>query len=471
MIRPIDEAELAAQRRDIAAVRSLLDADYAASGRRRAALIETYGCQQNEADSDRMRGMLTEMGFDLAKDRQQADLILFNTCAVREHAELKVFGNIGALKAKKARNKDLILGITGCMMQQQHRVDEIMAKYPHVDFILGTGTFFRLPGAVLAALSGGERQAVVESETSAIPEGLPVKRESGIKAWVTAMYGCDNFCSYCVVPYTRGREVSREAAPIVEEVRDLVAQGYRDITLLGQNVNSYGRGTKEALDFADLLARLDEIEGDYWLRFMTSHPKDATPKLFETMAKSRHIAHQLHLPVQCGNDRVLHEMNRRYTVEQYRQLVSCARSFMPDLTLSSDIIVGFPGETEAEFEDTLKLVREMEFDSLFTFTFSRRRGTRAYDMAGQLTTEQKKDRLGRLMKTQQEFSLRRNEALLGRTLKLLIEAPGKEQSGLLAGRTEGGKLCYVPGPISLIGQFVNARVTQAKTFVLYGELV
>ena len=470
MVKPIDGAALEAQRRSIEQVRSLLDAEYAASGRRRTALIETYGCQQNEADSDRMRGMLEQMGFAPAADRQQADLIVFNTCAVREHAELKVFGNVGALKARKAKNPRFVLGIAGCMMQQPHRVEEMLKKYPQVDFILGTGTFFRLPEAVLSALTGGARQAFIESETSAIPEGLPVRRESPVRAWVTVMYGCNNFCSYCVVPYTRGREVSREAEPIVEEVRGLVEQGYRDITLLGQNVNSYGRGTAGGLDFSDLLARLDAIEGDFWLRFMTSHPKDATPKLFETMAKGRHIAHQLHLPVQCGNDEVLHEMNRRYTVAQYRELVAQARSLMPDLTLSSDIIVGFPGETEAQFEDTLALVREIGFDSLFTFAFSRRKGTRAYDMKGQLSTAEKKERLARLMQAQQEVSLRRNRLLLGKELRLLVEAPGREQDSLLQCRTEGGKLCYIPGPHSLIGQFVTARVTQAKTFVLYGEL-
>ena len=470
MIKPIDEAMLAEQRRDIAAVRSILESEYAASGRRRLAMIETYGCQQNEADSDRMRGMLAQMGFSLTEKRQEADLILFNTCAVREHAELKVFGNIGALKHQKAKNPNLILGITGCMMQQQHRVDEILMKYPQVDFILGTGTFFRLPGAVLSALSGGARQAVIEQETSAIPEGLPVQRTSDVRAWVTAMYGCNNFCSYCVVPYTRGREVSREPEPILEEVRGLVSQGYRDITLLGQNVNSYGRGTQRGFDFPQLLQEADKIPGEYWIRYMTSHPKDATPRLFEAMAASSHIAHQLHLPVQCGSNRVLREMNRHYTVEQYKELVAKARALMPDLTLSSDIIVGFPGETEAEFEETLALIREVEFDSLFTFAFSRRKGTKAYDMKGQLSTEEKKSRLERLMSEQQIHSLRRNKLLEGRALRVLFEAPGRENSGLLQGRTEGGKLCYVPAPPSLIGSFAEVQIREAKTFVLYGEL-
>ena len=469
MSDPIGASALSAARRDMLAVRSLLDSDYASVGRRPAAMIETYGCQQNEADSDRMRGMLREMGFVPTDRREEADLILFNTCAVREHAELRLFGNVGALKHLKAKKPHLIVGVVGCMMQQKHRADEILMKYPHVSFILGTGALTRLPEAVLAALSGGERAAFVEEGTTAIPEGLPVRRESGIRAWVTAMYGCNNFCSYCVVPYTRGREVSRDPAPIVEEVRQLVAEGYRDITLLGQNVNSYGKGLSEECDFADLLARLDEIEGEYWLRFMTSHPKDATPKLFETMARSRHIAHHLHLPVQSGSDRVLSEMNRRYTAEHYKGLVSLARSLMPDLTLTSDMIVGFPGETEEEFSETLALVREVQFDSLFTFAFSRRRGTRAWDMPGQLSQAEKKERLARLMEAQQDCSLARNQALLGSTLKVLVDGVGRD--GLLSARTEGGKPIYFPGDAALVGSFADVRVTEPKTFVLYGEPV
>ncbi|NLT58826.1 MAG: tRNA (N6-isopentenyl adenosine(37)-C2)-methylthiotransferase MiaB [Clostridiales bacterium] len=450
------------------AVRSLLDAEHLATGRRRAALIETYGCQQNEADSDRMRGMLAEMGFAPAEDRAQADLILFNTCAIREHAELRVFGNIGALKHQKQRNPNLMLGITGCMMQQPHRVEEILSKYGQVDFILGTHTFYLLPGVILGLLQEGRRQALVAERTDAIPEDLPVRRESAHKAWVTVMYGCNNFCAYCVVPHTRGREISRRPEHILGEVRGLVLEGCRDITLLGQNVNSYGRDLGGEPDFADLLADIDKIEGDYRLRFMTSHPKDATQKLFDAMANSVHVARQLHLPVQSGSDRVLAAMNRRYTAAAYAELAARARAAMPDLVLTSDIIVGFPGETEQEFEETLALVRALRFDALFTFAFSRRKNTAAYTMKEQVPKEEKQRRLSRLMEVQQEISLEKNRAHLGQVLSVLAEGPGK--GGLLQGRTEGGKLCYFAGPQCLIGQFAPVRITEAKTFVLYGEL-
>lgn len=442
----------------------------AAAGAPPRAYVLTFGCQQNEADSERLAGMAEAMGYELCGRPDEADLIVVNTCAIREHAEKRALSTVGQYKHLKARRPGLIVAVCGCMPSQPHRLEELKRRYPYVDLAFGTASVGRFPQLLDERLARGRRLFVPPEEQPPMSEGCPVRRSSSYRAWVSVMYGCNNFCSYCVVPYTRGREVSREAEPIVEEVRGLVEQGYRDITLLGQNVNSYGRGTAGGLDFSDLLARLDAIEGDFWLRFMTSHPKDATPKLFETMAKGRHIAHQLHLPVQCGNDEVLHEMNRRYTVAQYRELVAQARSLMPDLTLSSDIIVGFPGETEAQFEDTLALVREIGFDSLFTFAFSRRKGTRAYDMKGQLSTAEKKERLARLMQAQQEVSLRRNRLLLGKELRLLVEAPGREQDSLLQCRTEGGKLCYIPGPHSLIGQFVTARVTQAKTFVLYGEL-
>jgi tRNA-2-methylthio-N6-dimethylallyladenosine synthase len=441
-------------------VRGLLDAERAATGRRRRALIETYGCQQNEADSDRMRGQLVAMGFDLAASREDADLILFNTCAVREHAELKLLGNLGALRHLKARRPGLIIAVTGCMMQQPHRVEEITKKYKHVDIVLGTNTFFKLPAAVHRALTEGGRTADVDGGSPDIPEDIAVSRESGIRAWVTAMYGCNNFCSYCVVPYTRGRERSRDPVHIEEEVRGLVGAGYKDITLLGQNVNSYSLG------FPALLTRLDAIEGDYLIRFMTSHPKDATPELFEAMAASRHVARQLHLPVQSGSDAVLAAMNRRYTAEKYVGLVQRARELMPDLTLSSDMIVGFPGESEADFEATLDLVRTVRFDSLFTFAYSARKGTRAADMENQISEEVKKARLAALMETQQKISFERNKALEGSLQRVLVMG----RDGLLEGRTEGGKPCYFEGDDTLIGSFVPVKITTGKSFVLYGEL-
>ena len=442
------------------AVKGLLDAEATATGNRRKALIETYGCQQNEADSDRMRGQLVAMGFDLALSRDDADLILFNTCAVREHAELKVLGNVGALRKLKEKRPSLIIAITGCMMQQSHRIEEITKKHKHVDIVLGTNTFFKLPSAVHTVMTTNGRVTDVDTGSPEIPEDIPTRRDSGIKAWVTAMYGCNNFCSYCVVPYTRGRERSREPQHIEAEVRELVADGYKDITLLGQNVNSY------SYSFPKLITRLDEIEGEYLIRFMTSHPKDATEELFSATANSRHAARQLHLPVQSGSDLVLAAMNRNYTVEKYMGLIGKAREYMPNLTLSSDMIVGFPGETAADFEATLDLVRNVEFDSLFTFAYSPRRGTRAADMQNQVPLEEKKARLAKLMEVQQEISAKKNKALEESVQKVLVAG----RSGKLEGRTEGGKPCYFDGDDSLIGSFVNVKIVTAKTFVLYGEL-
>ncbi len=442
-------------------VRALLDEEHAETGYRRRALIETYGCQQNIADSDRMRGHLVAMGFDLAKGREDADLILFNTCAVREHAELKVLGNIGALRHLKAKNDRLIIAVTGCMMQQAHRAEEIRKSHRHVDIVLGTNTFHNLPSAVYKVLAEGRRTSDIDEGSPEIPEGLPVKRDGGIRAWVTAMYGCNNFCTYCIVPYTRGRERSRKPEHIEDEVRALVAEGFKDITLLGQNVNSYGHS------FPKLLTRLDGIDGEFIIRFLTSHPKDATEELFIAMASSRHIPRQLHLPVQSGSDRVLEAMNRRYTAAHYRGLVETARRHMPSVALSSDIIVGFPGETEEDFEATLSLVREIEFESLFTFAYSKRSGTKACDMEGQVSEEVKKERLQRLLKVQGEISARKNKALEGSVQRILV----MHRKGLLEGRTEGGRACFFEGEDKLIGSFVDVRITEGKTHVLYGELV
>ena len=358
-------------------------------GEKPLAMVHTYGCQQNAADGERMKGMLREMGFSFTDSPDEADLVLFNTCAVREHAEDRVFGNVGALKNQKRRHPGMIIALCGCMMEQEHVAERIKKSFPYVNLVFGTHVIHRFPELLLKTLTDSERifERGDESPDQQIPEGLPIVRESDSRAFVTVMYGCNNFCSYCIVPYVRGRERSREPDRIVEECRELIVQGYKEITLLGQNVNSYGKTLSQPISFSELLRRIDAIDGDYRLRFMTSHPKDATHELMDTMAGSRHIAHHLHLPFQSGNDRILREMNRHYDREKYLSLVRYAKEKMPDLSLTSDVIVGFPGETYEEFCDTLSLIREVGFTSLFTFIYSPRKGTRAAQMPDPISHE------------------------------------------------------------------------------------
>ncbi|MBQ5739097.1 MAG: tRNA (N6-isopentenyl adenosine(37)-C2)-methylthiotransferase MiaB, partial [Oscillospiraceae bacterium] len=339
------------------------------------AYVHTYGCQQNVADGERLMGMLREMGCEFTDDTKAADIILMNTCAIRENAEKTVYGVLGQLTHTKAANPDQIIVLCGCMVQQQSVAEKIKTSYRHVDLVLGPQAEWKFPELLYRVYTKRSRVFSIEHEHGRIAEDIPVYRTGGVSAWVSIMYGCNNFCSYCIVPYVRGRERSRDMAEIVAEVRSLVEAGYKEITLLGQNVNSYGKDLGNGCDFADLLAELDKIEGDYWLRFMSSQPKDATKKLFDTMAACRHVAKQLHLPVQSGNDRVLRAMNRPYNRAGYMELITYARSVMPELVLTSDIIIGFPGETEEEAMDTVSLVREAKFDALFTFIFSPRKGT------------------------------------------------------------------------------------------------
>ena len=339
------------------------------------ACVDTFGCQQNVADGERLMGMLEACGFTFTQEPGQADLVILNTCAVREHAEQRVFGNLGMLTHTKKDNPDQVIVLCGCMAQEPRVSQRVKESYRHVDLVFGPQALWRFPELLYRVYEQRRRVFSVEEEDGSIAEGIPVVRERGVKAWVSVMYGCNNFCSYCIVPYVRGRERSRRPEAVVAEVRELVESGYKDITLLGQNVNSYNGG--DGYDFADLLAEIDRIPGDYRIRFMSSHPKDATHKLFDTMARCTHVAKQLHLPVQSGSDRVLREMNRRYTRAQYLELVNYARSVMPGLVITSDIIIGFPGETEEEAMETVSLVDEVGYDALFTFIYSPRPGTKA----------------------------------------------------------------------------------------------
>ena len=435
-------------------------------GIRPTAYIDTYGCQQNEADSERMMGMLREMGYTRQNEAEGADVIVINTCAVREHAEQRVFGNVGALTHVKRRHPEQKIFLTGCMAGQPEVVARLKKSYPHVDGVLTSHAQWRLPEILHRALTEKKRQFVTP-ETGNIVEGLPVERMGGLKGWVSIMYGCNNFCTYCIVPYVRGRERSRQPEDIRREVAEMIAQGYKDITLLGQNVNSYGKDLDLEVDFADLLKMLSELPGDFVLRFMTSHPKDASRKLFDTMASSPKIAKHIHLPFQAGNDRVLKEMNRRYTAQQYLSLVEYARQVMPEIVLTSDVIVGFPGETDQEFEDTLKLVETVGFDALFTFIFSPREGTPAAKMPDPFTRQEKQARFDRLLELQNRISQEKHNAYVGRTLRVLVDGADGEY---LTARTDGGRLVRLKGDEGKIGTFQYVTITGNTTWSLVGEI-
>ena len=435
-------------------------------GIRPTAYIDTYGCQQNEADSERMMGMLREMGYTRQNEAEGADVIVINTCAVREHAEQRVFGNVGALTHVKRRHPEQKIFLTGCMAGQPEVVARLKKSYPHVDGVLTSHAQWRLPEILHRALTEKKRQFVTP-ETGNIVEGLPVERMGGLKGWVSIMYGCNNFCTYCIVPYVRGRERSRQPEDIRREVAEMIAQGYKDITLLGQNVNSYGKDLDLEVDFADLLKMLSELPGDFVLRFMTSHPKDASRKLFDTMASSPKIAKHIHLPFQAGNDRVLKEMNRRYTAQQYLSLVEYARQAMPEIVLTSDVIVGFPGETDQEFEDTLKLVETVGFDALFTFIFSPREGTPAAKMPDPFTRQEKQARFDRLLELQNRISQEKHNAYVGRSLRVLVDGADGEY---LTARTDGGRLVRLKGDEGKIGTFQYVTITGNTTWSLVGEI-
>ena len=422
------------------------------------AFVDTYGCQQNEADSERIRGMLADCGYAMTDTEEGADVIVLNTCAIREHAEQRVFGNAGALVHTKRRHEGQKIFLV---------VERIKKSYPHVDGVFNPHHLWRFPELLHQVLTKKKRVYAVADSAGNIAEGIPVVRSSGLKAWVSIMYGCNNFCSYCIVPYVRGRERSRRPEEILAEVEDLIARGYKDITLLGQDVNSYGKDLGLGIDFADLMARIAELPGDFWLRFMTSHPKDATRKLFDVMASHPKIARQFHLPFQSGNDRVLKEMNRRYTAAQYRSLVDYGRSVMPELVLTSDVIVGFPGETDEEFEDTIKLIEDVRYDALFTFIYSPRKGTPAAEMPDPATKADKNRRFDRLVDTQNRISAEIHQAYIGKTVRVLVDGKDGDQ---LTARTEGGRLVRFSGSDELIGQFALVEITDNTTWSLVGRI-
>lgn len=439
-------------------------------GKQLRAYTHTFGCQQNEADTERIRGMLHEMGYCMTDRPENADFILYNTCAVREHAEDRAFGNIGALSHLKKQRPDVVIALCGCMAQQEKNVDKIKKSYPQVSLMFGTHALWRFPSLLYRVLTEKKRVFDIGGEDD-IAEGLPVLRAQGPKAWLSIMYGCNNFCTYCIVPYVRGRERSRRPEEIEKELRDLVAAGYKEITLLGQNVNSYGKDLGLDIDFADLLRRLNAVPGDFWLRFMTSHPKDASPRLFDAMAQCEKVAKQLHLPFQSGSDEILRRMNRRYTADEYRALIADARSKMPDITLSSDIIVGFPGETEEDFEQTLQLVEDVRFDLLFTFLYSPRSGTPAASYEDNATPQEKQQRFERLLKAQDAIVAERQAAYQGKTVRLLVDGTAKGPDYPFTARTEGNLLVCVRGADIEIGSFIEAEVEKTSLRCLFARKI
>lgn len=433
------------------------------------AYVHSYGCQQNVNDGERIKGVLTDIGYGLCDAPEQADLILFNTCAVREHAEQRVFGNVGALKGLKEKKPGLIIGLCGCMANQTHVVEKLRRSYPYVDLVFGVDGIDTLPQLLAQKLRTHKRVLLQPAQRPVIVENIPIRRESEFRAWLPIMYGCDNFCTYCIVPYVRGREKSRRPEDILAEFRGLVQAGYKEITLLGQNVNSYGKGLEEQIDFSDLLNLLCSVPGDYHIRFMTSHPKDASHKLIDTIAAQPKLCKHLHLPVQCGSDRVLAQMNRRYTVEQYMELIEYARSRVPGITFSSDIIVGFPGETEEDFQGTLDLVKKVGYMQLFTFIYSKRTGTKAADMPDETPRSEKTDRMARLLKTQDEIAMGLVKAQVGQTVRVLVEGFGRAE-GTLTGRLDNNLTVEFAADPALLGQYAKVKLTSARATVLLGQL-
>lgn len=431
--------------------------------------IDTYGCQMNAHDSEKLAGILEMMGYKPASDKLDADIIVFNTCCVRENAENRIKGNIGAIKPLKEKKPSVITVVCGCMMQQPGVAQSIKKTFSFVDIIMGSGNAERLPELLFEVLSGRRAGFAPAQERGAITEGMPVKRARRESAYITVMYGCNNFCSYCIVPYVRGRERSRRSGDIISEAQRLAEDGCREIVLLGQNVNSYGKDCGE-MSFAQLLRRLDKIDGIKRISFMTSHPKDLSDELIDAMAECRHIARQLHLPVQSGSDRILAAMNRKYTRGDYLALVRRIRERIPDIGLSTDLIVGFPGETEQDLEDTLSLCREVRFSSAFTFIYSKRSGTPAAGFPDQISSAVKKERIARLIETVEQCARQMSMECLGRTYEVLAESVSRRSGSMLSGRTSCGRTVTFKGEENMIGRFVNVRITQLKKNTLVGEL-
>lgn len=471
MAEYIEKAEIERQKTYLLKLKEQSNNFAIKNGRKPRANTETYGCQQNENDTERIRGILNEAGYEFVESAEDADLVIYNTCAVRENAEDRVYGRLGILKHIKEHRPELTIALCGCMVQQEHIVERIKKVHRHVDLIFGTHALYRLPELLYNTLS--EKKMVIDTENSdgKIFEDMPILRDDTSKAWVSIMYGCNNFCSYCIVPYVRGRERSRKPEMILNEIKSLVAKGVTEICLLGQNVNSYGKDLEENIDFSDLLKMVNDIDGVERIRFMTSHPKDFGDKLIDTMATCEKVCHQLHLPFQAGNDRVLAEMNRKYTKEEYLEKIRKVKERIPDISLSTDIIVGFPTETNEEFLDTLDVLRKAEFDSVFSFIYSKREGTPAAKLDFVLTEEEIKKNFDKLLEVQNEISKKKNDAYVGKVFEVLVDGVSKNNDEMLSGRTDTAKIVNFKGNKNLCGQYVKVKIIEAHTWSLNGEIV
>ncbi len=435
------------------------------------AFVDTYGCQQNEADSQKIRGYFLEMGFGFTEKEEEAEVIVINTCAIRDHAEQKVFGNVGALVHSKRKNPNQILCLCGCMVQQEQVTERIRKSFRHVDLVFGPQVLWKFPEFLYQLLTEQGRIFHIPQEADSIAEGIPQMRQHSVKGWLSIMYGCNNYCTYCIVPYVRGRERSRLPEEILAEAKEMIASGFKEITLLGQNVNSYGKDLQEEkIDFSDLLRQLNDLEGEFLLRFMTSHPKDATEKLFQTMADCEKIAPSLHLPFQSGNDAVLKSMNRGYTAQEYLAEIAQVKALIPNISLTSDVIVGFPGETRVQFEDTLRLIEEVEFDALFTFIFSPRTGTPAASMEDPMPKEEKSRNFQEMLELQNKISAKKHQESVGLTLRCLVDGESGDSRYPLSARTGGNRLIRFSGGKQLIGTFVDLLVVEAANWSLTGQL-
>ena len=435
--------------------------------------INTYGCQMNVHESEKLAGILEKLGYTLAESMFDSDIVVFNTCCIRESAEQKIMGNIGELKKTKAENKDMIIAVCGCMSQQAGYAEMLVKKFPFIDIIFGTHNIAKFEEYILRKQQSKKRViAIEEVEDIKFRDSMKKVRTSGVNAWVNITYGCNNFCTYCIVPYVRGREVSRPMQDIIDECRELLEEGYKQITLLGQNVNSYGNDIDDPdVNFANLIAEIDKLDFDFRLRFMTSHPKDIQSKVIDTIASSKHISHYIHLPVQSGSNQILHAMNRKYTREDYLSKIEEIKTKIPDVQLTSDIIVGFPGETEEDFEATLDLVKRVQYEQLFMFIYSKRKGTVAEKMDNQVDIKIKKERLARLIELEREIGSKISETFVGKTVRVLVEAKHPKKQGYLVGSLDQGKAISFKACENLIGKFVNLKVVNAKLTTLTGELL
>ncbi|MDI6605152.1 MAG: tRNA (N6-isopentenyl adenosine(37)-C2)-methylthiotransferase MiaB [Thermoanaerobacteraceae bacterium] len=433
--------------------------------------IQTYGCQMNVHDSEKLSGMLKEMGYINTKNIEEADIILFNTCCVREHVEIKILSRVSQIKELKSRKPDVIIGICGCMMQEKEIVDKIKNHYPYVDLVFGTHNLFKFPEILLKAIFSDSTVIDIWDDNPNIIENIPIKRADSIKAWIDINYGCNNFCTYCIVPYVRGREKSRRPENILNEIKSLANKGYKEITLLGQNVNSYGNDLHEGITFAKLLYMVNGINGIERIRFMTSHPKDLSDELIFAMRDLGKVCEHLHLPIQSGSNRILKKMNRKYTKESYLEIIDKLRVNIPDIAITTDIIVGFPGETEEDFKETLDLVKKVRYDAAYTFIYSKRSGTPAADMEEQVDKNIKHERLEKLIELQNKISIEKNAELNGKILEVLVEGISKRDKEKLTGRTRTNKIVHFLGKPDLIGNFVNLKIKKTKAWTMQGELI